>query len=82
MLALYLQQGRGLSALNSGLVFTILAVSYVAASARAPALIARHGRRLLATGALVLAAGHGLLLGAVADIGVGGSVSRSFPGCC
>ena len=69
-------------------MFTILAASYVVASAQAPALIARHGRRLLAAGALVLAAGHGLLLGAVADIGVGGSVAaagaraaaRSAPG--
>ena len=80
VLALYLQQGRGLSALNSGLVFTILAASYVAASARAPELIARHGRRLLAIGALVLAAGHGLLLGAVAEVGVGGSVLALVPG--
>jgi EmrB/QacA subfamily drug resistance transporter len=80
VLALYLQQGRGLSAMSSGLVFTILAVSYVAASARAPQLIARHGRRLLAVGALVLAAGHGLLLAAVADIGVGGSVAKLVPG--
>ena len=80
VLALYLQQGRGLSALNSGLVFTILAASYVVASARAPELIARHGRRLLAIGALVLAAGHGLLLGAVAEIGVGGSVLPLVPG--
>ena len=66
VLALYLQQGRGLSALDSGLVFTILAISYVVASAQAPALVARHGRRLIAAGALVLALGHGLLLAAVA----------------
>jgi EmrB/QacA subfamily drug resistance transporter len=80
VLALYLQQGRRLSALDSGLVFTILAVSYVAASSQAPALIARHGRRLLAVGALVLAAGHGLLLAAVLEIGVGGSVAKLVPG--
>jgi EmrB/QacA subfamily drug resistance transporter len=80
VLALYLQQGRGLSPMDSGLVFTILAVSYVAASVRAPQLIARHGRRLLAIGALVLAAGHGLLLAAVADVGVGGSVLALVPG--
>jgi EmrB/QacA subfamily drug resistance transporter len=80
VLALYLQQGRGLSALDSGLVFTILAVSYVATSARAPSLIARHGRRLLAVGAFVLAAGHGLLLAAVAEIGDGGSVAKLVPG--
>jgi EmrB/QacA subfamily drug resistance transporter len=80
VLALYLQQGRGLSAMDAGLVFTILAVSYVVTSARAPGLIARHGRRLLAVGALVLAAGHGLLLAAVADIGVSGSVLELVPG--
>src|SRR5262249_10118347 len=36
VLALYLQQGRGMSALNSGLVFTVLAAAYVVASAQAP----------------------------------------------
>jgi EmrB/QacA subfamily drug resistance transporter len=80
VLALYLQQGRGLSALHAGLVFTILAVAYVVASAQAPVLTERHGRRLLAAGALVLAAGHGLLLGAVADMGVGGSIWPLVPG--
>jgi EmrB/QacA subfamily drug resistance transporter len=80
VLALYLQQGRGLSALDAGLVFTILAVAYVAASAQAPALVVRLGRRLLAIGALVLAGGHGLLLAAVANIGVGGSIVELVPG--
>jgi MFS family permease len=61
VLALYLQQGRGLSALEAGLVFTILAVAYVATSAWAPALAERHGRGLLGAGSLTLAAGHGLL---------------------
>ena len=80
VLALYLQQGRGLSALDAGLVFTIMAVAYVAASAQAPALVVRHGRRLLAIGALVLAAGHGLLLAAVAHVGVSGSIVELVPG--
>ncbi|MGI8428903.1 MAG: MFS transporter [Solirubrobacteraceae bacterium] len=80
VLALYLQQGRGLSPLNAGLVFTILAGAYVAASARAPGLMARYGRRLLALGALVLAAGHSLLLAAVAEVGVGGTVALLAPG--
>jgi hypothetical protein len=40
VLALYLQQGRGLSAPHSGLVFTILAGAYLAASVPAPALTA------------------------------------------
>jgi EmrB/QacA subfamily drug resistance transporter len=80
VLALYLQRGRGLSALDAGLVFTIMAVAYVAASAQAPALVLRFGRRLLAVGALVLAAGHGLLLAAVAHVGVGGSILELVPG--
>jgi Na+/melibiose symporter-like transporter len=80
VLALYLQEGRGLSALRSGLVFTITAIAYVAASAQAPRLITRHGRRLLSVGALVLAAGHGALLAAVADVGVGGSIAELAPG--
>ncbi|MGI8716172.1 MAG: MFS transporter [Solirubrobacteraceae bacterium] len=80
VLALYLQQGRGLSALHSGLVFTILAVSYLLASLRAPALTERHGRRVLAAGTLTLAAGHGLLAAGVADVGVGGSVWALVPG--
>jgi len=80
VLALYLQQGRGLSALDAGLVFTIMAVAYVAASAQAPALVLRFGRRLLAVGALVLASGHGLLLVAVAEVGVGGSIAALVPG--
>jgi EmrB/QacA subfamily drug resistance transporter len=80
VLALYLQQGRGLTALGAGLVFTILAVSYVAASMRAPALVERHGRRLIAAGALVLAGGHGVLLAAVAAVGTGGSIVTLAPG--
>ena len=80
VLALYLQQGRGLSGLSAGLVFTILAVAYVAASARAPMLTERYGRRVLGVGALVLATGHGLLLAAVAEVGVGGSILALVPG--
>ncbi len=80
ILALYLQLGRGLSALQSGLVFTILAVSYLAASLRAPALTQRHGRRVLAVGATTLAIGHAVLLAAVAVVGVGGSIMILVPG--
>jgi EmrB/QacA subfamily drug resistance transporter len=80
VLALYLQQGRGLSALDAGLVFTILAAAYLAASMGAPALAERHGRRVLTAGALVLAAGHGLLLASVGEVGTGGSVAVMAPG--
>jgi EmrB/QacA subfamily drug resistance transporter len=80
VLALYLQQGRGLDALQAGLVFTILAGAYLVASAYAPGLTPRLGRRLPAIGGLVLAAGHGLLALSVADIGVGGSIALLVPG--
>jgi hypothetical protein len=62
--ALYLQLGRGLDPMQSGLVFTVLAVAYVVASVRAQAL-AHHGRRLITAGALTLALGHAVLLDAV-----------------
>ncbi len=80
ILALYLQLGRGMTAMQSGLVFTILAVSYLAASLRAPALTERHGRRVLAAGAITLAVGHVLVLVAVAEIGVSGSIVALVPG--
>ncbi len=80
VLALYLQQGRGLRPLGAGLVFTMLAAPYVAASLAAPALTARFGRRVITGGALVLAAGHALLLAVVAVIGIDGSVTLLVPG--
>ena len=61
--------GRGLDALQAGLVFTILAVAYLVASMKAPALDAESGRRLPSHRRAVLAAGHGLLAPCVADVG-------------
>ncbi|WP_081686498.1 MFS transporter [Candidatus Solirubrobacter pratensis] len=80
VLALYLQQGRGLSALEAGLVFTIMAAAYLATSSRAAALTAAHGRRVPAVGALLLAGGHAVLATTVAEIGSGGSVAALVPG--
>jgi MFS family permease len=79
-LALYLQPGRGLDALQAGLVFTIVAVAYVVTSGAAPGLTDRHGRRVPLAGGLTLAAGHALLAVAVADVGIGGSVAVLAPG--
>jgi EmrB/QacA subfamily drug resistance transporter len=59
--ALYLQQGRGLSALDSGLVFTVIAAPYLLASMQAPRLTTDHGRLTPAAGAISLALGHTLL---------------------
>jgi len=80
VLALYLQQGRGLHALAAGLVFTILAGAYLVASIAAPSLTARYGRGVIACGAMVLASGHALLLAAVAAVGVTGSIATLVPG--
>jgi EmrB/QacA subfamily drug resistance transporter len=80
VLALYLQPGRGLDALQAGLVFTILAVAYLAASMRAPELAARYGRRLPALGGVVLAAGHATLAATVSSIGVTSTVLYLTPG--
>ncbi len=80
VLSFYLQRGRGLTALHAGLVFSIVAVAFVATSLRAPGWTMRYGRRLIATGALILAAGDLLLLACVSVIGTGGSVAVLAPG--
>ncbi len=79
-LALYLQQGRGLTALQAGLVFTILAVAYVAASGPAPGLTARYGRLVVGAGGVALTAGLGLLAVGVAEIGTSGTLLALVPG--
>jgi EmrB/QacA subfamily drug resistance transporter len=80
VLALYLQLGRGMTPLQAGLVFTILAAAYLAASLRAPALTQAYGRRVLAIGALTLACGHAALLASVVIVGTGGTVAALIPG--
>jgi EmrB/QacA subfamily drug resistance transporter len=79
-LALYLQLGRGLSPLEAGLVFTIIAVAYVAVSAPAPNLAQRYGRSVVALGGASLALGLAALAIAVAELGTGGSVLGLVPG--
>jgi EmrB/QacA subfamily drug resistance transporter len=80
LLALFLQQGRGLGALESGGVFAVLAAGYLLTSLRAPALTVRFGRRVIATGAVCGAAGDLLLVLAVGHWGVGGPLVALFPG--
>jgi EmrB/QacA subfamily drug resistance transporter len=79
LLALYLQEGRGLSPIKAGGVFAVLAAGYLATSLRAPALTMRFGRRVIATGALIAALGDVLLVLAVLPSG-GGPVAALFPG--
>jgi EmrB/QacA subfamily drug resistance transporter len=79
VLAIYLQDGRGLSALGSGLVFTPLAVGYLAASIAAQKLAPRLGRQLLALGGLVRAVGLAALAVTAGAIGSGGHTAVLIP---
>ncbi|MGB5936006.1 MAG: MFS transporter [Ornithinimicrobium sp.] len=78
-LALYLQQGQGLSALESGLMFSILATAYLATSLKAPDLVTTRGRSLVTLGAATVASGYGALFAAL-DAGVGAHVMLLAPG--
>ncbi|MEY9846877.1 MFS transporter [Streptacidiphilus sp. MAP5-3] len=69
ILALYLQVGRGLDALTSGVVFTALGLGYFATSLRADLVAARLGRQAVALGAALMALGLGLLWAGTAQIG-------------
>ena len=68
VLALYLQQGLGLSPLASGLVFTTLAVGFFATSMASPWFARRLGRQAIFAGALMLAAGHALLFALLGEL--------------
>ncbi|MFI7431199.1 MFS transporter [Micromonospora sp. NPDC049836] len=61
VLAVYLQDGRGLSALASGLLFAPLGLGYLVTSVLSGRIAARLGRQTLTVGTLVVAAGYGLL---------------------
>jgi EmrB/QacA subfamily drug resistance transporter len=63
--ALYVQQGRGLTALSSGLLFLPLGGTYLLASLAARPLAARVGRQIIAAGGLTMAVGEILLRVAV-----------------
>ena len=80
VLGLYLQQGRGLSPLSAGGVFTFLAAGYLATSFRAPALTVRFGCSVIAVGAVTAALGDAALYLATAHAGTSGSVAWLFPG--
>jgi predicted MFS family arabinose efflux permease len=77
VLALYLQDGVGLSALGSGLAFTPLAIAYVSASLIAPRLAVAVGDRLLAIGAAITALGAVTIIATVAETS---ATAALFPG--
>nr|WP_237534713.1 MFS transporter [Streptomyces sp. SID3343] len=82
VLALYLQDGHGLSPLTSGVVFAALGIGYVPAAFAAPKLAVRLGKHVLTLGALVVAAGYALLIVAVTAIDVSGPSVWVMPGLC
>ena len=62
VLALYLQNGRGLGALSSGAVFTLVAIPYMFGTGSQRRLAARLGRWTVPAGAGLFALGHLALL--------------------
>ncbi len=58
VLSIALQDGLGMSALGAGLVYTPAAVTFFVFGMIASRLVPKHGRRVLETGAIVLAAGY------------------------
>src|SRR5689334_21404703 len=83
VIGLYLQQGRGLSPLAAGAVFAFLAAGYLLTSFPAPALTVRFGRSVIAAGAVLGAAGDGLLhlaAGAGGAVPSVSSVAWLYPG--
>ncbi len=80
LLALFLQQGRGLGPLASGGVFAALAAGYLITSFRAPGLTVRFGGRVIAVGAVLGAAGDLLIVLAVWHWGTGGPLAALLPG--
>ncbi|MFJ8781191.1 MULTISPECIES: MFS transporter [unclassified Streptomyces] len=79
LLALYLQDGRGLSPLESGLLFLALGAGYFGSSLVSARLAASLGRRLVAFGPLTLATGYVLTGVAVSVNGTDGSVLWLIP---
>lgn len=83
ILALYLQQGNGLSPLGSGLVFTAIGAGYMITSTTSHRLAARLGRQVIAVGAIIMTAGLVLLLVGTRQVdpaGSAGAVAWLLPG--
>lgn len=79
ILALYLQQGRGLGPVGSGLVFSVLAAGYLITSLPTPGWTHRYGRRVLITAAAVLAVGYVVLAATIVEVGTRGQIVGVLP---
>ncbi|BBB01626.1 putative transmembrane efflux protein [Actinacidiphila reveromycinica] len=80
VLALYLQGGRGLSALGSGTVFLSIGGGYLLTSTTVHRIAARMGAATVPVGALLMAAGLGGLWAAVHASGSTGGLGELVPG--
>ena len=80
VIALYLQQGRGLSPIASGGVFSVLAAGYLITSLPAPALTMRFGRSVITAGGVIGALGDCLLALDAWHWGTAGPLPAVFPG--
>ncbi|GAA0665286.1 MFS transporter [Kitasatospora atroaurantiaca] len=78
--ALYIQFGRGLDALEAGVVFVAIGAGYLVTSTTAHKIAAKLGRQVLALGGLLCSVGLVLVGVEVHQIGVGGSVWWLVPG--
>ncbi|MEU4033818.1 MFS transporter [Streptomyces collinus] len=78
-LALYLQLGRGLSPLESGLVFLALGAGYFGASVVSARFAASVNARRVAAGPLVLAVGYTAIALTAQDLGMSGHVLWLLP---
>ncbi|MEU8692429.1 MFS transporter [Streptomyces sp. NPDC048665] len=79
VLALYLQEGRGLSALRSGLLFIPLGLGFFIGSAQSPKVAAKLGRQVLTIGALIQAVGNVALAATAWELDGSGSVVWCIP---
>ncbi|MGW2647464.1 MFS transporter [Streptomyces sp. NPDC001393] len=79
VLALYLQEGRGRSALQSGLLFIPLGLGFFIGSVQAPKAAARLGKQVLTVGALVQAVGNIALAATAWELGGSGAVAWCIP---
>jgi EmrB/QacA subfamily drug resistance transporter len=80
VLALYMQAGRGLSALQAGLLFAAIGAGYMYTSMNATKFAAKLGRQVLAVGALLMAVGLVVIGVTAAQLGTGGHTPWLIPG--
>ncbi|MEU9134006.1 MFS transporter [Kitasatospora sp. NPDC048540] len=78
--ALYVQRGRGLDALQAGLLFAAIGAGYMYTSMNAGKFAAKLGRQVIAVGALLMGAGLVVLGITASQIGTTGHILWLIPG--